>query len=62
MFECIDRALQLRDAANRFSENEMELEGRFDGEDNEDTSDEEAGGIGEEMMHTKHIPILFCSM
>ena len=61
MFECINRALQLKDAITRFSENEMELNGWTDGEDDEDRSDGEGGGFGEEMS-TQRIPILCCSL
>ena len=45
VFDCINRALQLKDAITRFSENDMELDGRIDGEDDENTSDGEAGRV-----------------
>ena len=54
MFDCINRALQLKEAITRFSENDMELDGRIDGEDDENTSDGEAGRVVEEMVHTPH--------
>ena len=37
VFDCINRALQLKDAITRFSENDMGLDGRIDGEDDENT-------------------------
>ena len=54
VFDCINRALELKDAITRFSENDMELEGRIDGEDDENTSDGEAGRVVEEMVCTTH--------
>ena len=54
VFDCINRALQLKDAITRFSENDMELDGRIDGEDDENTSDGEAGRVVEEMVRTTH--------
>ena len=47
MFECIDKALQFKDAITRFLEADMELDGWIDGEDNEETSDGKAGRIVE---------------
>ena len=44
VFECINRALQLKDPITRFLENDMELDGRIDREDDEKTSDGEVGG------------------
>ena len=38
----------------KFSENDMELDRRIDGEDDEETSDGEIGTIGEGMVHTTH--------
>ena len=35
VFGCINKALQLKDAITRFSENDMELDGRIDGEDDD---------------------------
>ena len=54
VFDCINRALELKDAITRFSENDMELDGRIDGEDDENTSDGEAGRVVEEMVRTTH--------
>ena len=54
VFDCINRALQLKDTITRFSENDMELDGRIDGEDDENTSDGEAGRVVEEMVRTTH--------
>ena len=59
MFECINRALELKDAITRFSENDMELNGWVNGEGDEDTSDVEVGRIGEEMVRTTHPHSLF---
>ena len=39
MFECTNRALQLKDSITRFSENHMELDGWIDEKVDEDTSD-----------------------
>ena len=39
VFDCINGALQLKDAITRFSENDMELDGQIDGEDDENTAD-----------------------
>ena len=44
VFECINRALQSKDAINRFSENDREFDGRINGKDDEDMSD---GNLGE---------------
>ena len=52
VFDCINRAL--KEAITRFSENDMELDGRIDGEDDENTSDGEAGRVVEEMVRTTH--------
>ena len=54
VFDCINRALQLKDAITRFSEHDMELDGWIDGEDDENTSDGEAGRVIEEMVRTTH--------
>ena len=54
MFDCINRALQLKDAITRFSEDDMELDGRIDGEDDENMSDGEVGRVVEEMVRTTH--------
>ena len=54
MFDCINRALQLKDAITRFSENDMELDGWIDGEDDENTSDGKVGRVVEEMVRTTH--------
>ena len=54
VFDCINRALQLKDAITRFSENDMELDGRIDGEDDENTSDGEACRVVEETVRTTH--------
>ena len=54
VFDCINRALQLKDAITRFSENDMELDGRIDGEDDENTSDGEVGRVVKEMVCTIH--------
>ena len=54
MFDCINRALQLKDAITSFAKNDMELDGRIDGEDDENTSDGEAGRVVEEMVRTTH--------
>ena len=54
MFDCINRALQLKDAITRVSENDMELDGRIDGEDDENMADGEAGRVVEEMVRTTH--------
>ena len=54
VFDCINRALQLKDAITRFSENDMELDDRIDGEDDENTSDGEADRVVEEMVRTTH--------
>ena len=50
MFDCINRALQLKDAVTRFSENEIKLDGRADGKDDEEIADGETGKIGKEMV------------
>ena len=39
LFECINRALQFKDAITRFSKNDMELDGWIDGKDDEETLD-----------------------
>ena len=44
----------MKDAITRFSENDMELDGRIDGEDDENTSDGEGGRVVEEMVCTTH--------
>ena len=54
VFDCINRALQLTDAITRFSENDMELDGRIDGEDHKNTSDGESGRVVEERVRTTH--------
>ena len=54
VFDCINRALELKDAITRLSENDMELDGRIDGEDDENTSDGEVGRVVEEMVRTTH--------
>ena len=54
MYECVNGALQLKDAITRFSEDDMELDGRINGKDGEDTSHGEVRGIGEEMVHLPH--------
>ena len=54
VFDCINRALQLKGAITRFSENDMELDGQIDGEDDQNTSDGEVGRVGEEMVCTTH--------
>ena len=54
MFGSINRALQLKNAITRFSANDMELDGRIDGEDDENTSDGEVGRVVEEMVRTTH--------
>ena len=60
VFDCINRALQLKDAITRFSENDMELDGRIDGEDDEIR---QMGKLAESSKKwcTQHIPILCCS-
>ena len=65
MFGCINRALQLKDAITTFSENDMEMDGRIDCEDDEDTSDGEARGIVKEMVRITHphfllFPYMLC--
>ena len=54
MFDSINRALKLKDAITRFSENDMELDGRIDGEDDGTTLDGEVGRVVEEMVRTTH--------
>ena len=54
VFECINRALLLKNSITTFSKNDIELDGLIVNEDNEDTSDGEAGRIREEMVHTTH--------
>ena len=55
MFECINRALQLKDAITRFSENDMDLDGRLDGEDDEETRQMvKLADLVEEMVRTTH--------
>ena len=54
VFDCINRALQLKDAITRFSENGMELDGRIDGEDDENPSVGEVGRVVKEMVCTTH--------
>ena len=63
MFECIDRALQLKDAIGQLSKNDMELVGRINGKDDEEMLDAKPRRIGEEMMCTRHpYSFLFLSM
>ena len=54
VLDCINRALQLKDAITRFSDNDMELDGQIDGEDDENTSDGEVGRVVKEMVCTIH--------
>ena len=54
MFDCINRALQLKDAITRVEENNMELDDRIGGENDENTSDGEPGRVVEEMVRTTH--------
>ena len=54
VFDCINRALQLKDAITRFLENDMELDGWIDGEDDENTSDGKVGRVIREMVRTTH--------
>ena len=54
VFDCISKALQLKDAITRFSGNDMELDGRIDGEDDENTSDGEVGRVIEEIVYITH--------
>ena len=60
MFDCINRALELKDAITRFSENDMELDGQIDGEDDEIR---QMGKLAESSKKwcAQHIPILCCS-
>ena len=44
----------MKDSITRFLENDMELNGRIDGEDDEETSDGETGGIDKEMVRKTH--------
>ena len=44
----------MKDAITRFSENDMELDGRIDGEDDENTSDGEVGRVVKEILRTTH--------
>ena len=55
VFECINRALHLKDAITRFSENDVELDGRIHGEDKEGMSDAEIGRIGVEIVRPTHL-------
>ena len=44
----------MKDAITKLSENDMELDGRIDGEDDENMSDGEGGRVVEEMVRTTH--------
>ena len=54
VFDCINRGLQLKDAITRFSENDIELDGRIDSEDDKNTLDGEVGRVVKEMVSTTH--------
>ena len=43
----------------RFLKNDMELDGRIDGENDEEMSDGKTSGTGEEMVRTTHPHSLF---
>ena len=62
MFECINSALQLKDVIKRFSENDMELDGRIDSEDGEEYV--RCGKLAElsRKRCAQHIHILCCSL
>ena len=54
VFEYIDRALQLKDAITKFSEDDIEMNGWIDRKGDENTPDGETGRIGKNMVHTTH--------
>ena len=45
VFECINSAFHLKDGITKFSENDMEFDGRIGSEDDEKTSDGEIGRV-----------------
>ena len=54
VFECINRGLKLKDSITKLSENDMEVGGRIDEKEDEDTSDGERGAKGHNIVRTTH--------
>ena len=58
VFACINRVLKLTEVTTGCAENDMKVDGRIDGKDDEDTPDGKAGAGGHSLMSTTHIHFL----